>query len=585
MNKLNVFSDENVKQGKPAFGIDLGTTNSAIAVCKVNEFVETISLNGSTRKTMPSCVMWKGVPGEFIVGQEAYENREKANVVYSVKTLMQTPDATVTFKYEDKELTMTPAEVSAEILKALVKQTNGEYGEINDVVVTLPAYFKLEGVEATKKACELAGLNLLGIMREPTAASMCCKLDANTGSQSVMVYDLGGGTFDISLINIADNKTSKKFNSLYNFGDETTQSASGEQKNIQVIDTSGDTHLGGDDYDKELFAHFLHKVMESQHSFDESLISPEEREGMILRMEKYKKMGVFNTYDISYCFHLTNGETLEGSCSMTPNDFEEAFMPIYDRTLEKVHEVLMRTPAAYKPSQIVLVGGSTKNPILQNLLKASFPTLEINNSYNPDESVARGAAIQAKRLKFGSGQVNVFDILPIGVGIKTRVDNGYAIDNIIPRGTRLPYSVSSTYSTTRDNQDLITLDIYQGDSVHVDECTQIGLLNIDQIKPASAGTVNIGVRLSINADSIMSCHAVVDGKEREIKIALAAKKDSTCVSKEERQLIRWKATAETLLETDKEIFLGMLKEYPSKYTRTEVVQYLQEAVERSKCEN
>ena len=182
---------QNLTKGTAAFGIDLGTTNSAISVIPKGTAPLIIPLrNGKT--TLPSCVLWTGEPGEFIVGTEAYEKRYYPNCIYSVKRLMQTPDAIVTLEKDGKKLQMTPAEVSAEILKALVKETNGYYGDIKDVVITVPAKFNEIGRSNTRKAAELAGLNLLGIIAEPTAASMCYELTPeDNGSREILVYDLG----------------------------------------------------------------------------------------------------------------------------------------------------------------------------------------------------------------------------------------------------------------------------------------------------------------------------------------------------------------------------------------------------------
>lgn len=569
MNNLDVFGKTN---GRPAFGIDLGTTNSAISVCTVNEFVETIPLNGTSRKTMPSCVQWNGVPGEFVVGLEAYKNRAKKNVVYSVKTLMQDPNATVTFEYGDKKLTMTPAEVSAEILKGLVRQTDGVYGDIKDVVVTVPAYFMIEGVQATKRACELAGLNLLGILREPTSASMCCKLDSGT-TQDVLIYDLGGGTFDVSLIHIADDSGSSELDDLYGFDDTPVTDKVSESKSIQVIDTSGDAHLGGDDYDKEMYRLLLGKL-HAIHDFKDSDIPVEEREDMILQLESYKKASVGDVYSIYYDFHPAGGE-MKGYIDFEPADFVEAFKPIFDRTMTKVMEVIQRAPKQYKPEQIVLVGGSTKNPILKEMLRSHFPSVPINDSYNPDESVARGAAIQAKRLKFGSGSVKVFDIVPIGIGIKVEGDTGFIIEPVIKRGTRLPCSTDSFFSTTVDNQEEIKVEVYQGDSISVASCSKLGDVVIDKLKPAKAGEKTVAVKLSINADSILSCHVLMDGEEREKKISLSASKGNVDTrTKEERNVERWKNTAATFGEADRMQLLYLIGKYPEQVDRATIVDFI-----------
>ena len=205
---------------EPAFGIDLGTTNSAISVIINNNKPEPIILT-SGKKTMPSCVLWNGSKQGFIVGEEAYKRiNEVEHCVYSIKRKMQDPNYTRTFSYGGESITMTPAEISAEILKALVQQTGGMYGEIKDVIVTVPAYFDTTGRAATIEACKLAGLNLLGLLVEPSAAALTYNLDDNN-AKNIIVYDLGGGTFDISLIRLSSTeKSSDDFDDIYGFDDD-----------------------------------------------------------------------------------------------------------------------------------------------------------------------------------------------------------------------------------------------------------------------------------------------------------------------------------------------------------------------------
>lgn len=196
-------SGDRTKAERRPFGIDLGTTNSAISVGLDSGDAQVIQLTNGKR-TMPSVVMWQG-GDKFVIGQEAYDHDWDDSVVASVKRLMQDANATVTFRYNGEERTMTPTEVSALILRGLVEQTGGMYGEVKDVVVTVPAYFNNIGVSNTKRACELAGLNCLHVMREPTAAALNYNLDKSKSKvQYAVVYDLGGGTFDVSLIRITD---------------------------------------------------------------------------------------------------------------------------------------------------------------------------------------------------------------------------------------------------------------------------------------------------------------------------------------------------------------------------------------------
>ena len=236
----DVAEDSSIKN---VFGIDLGTTNSAISIVKTGD-PEIIHLNNG-KDTLPSCVMWKD--GQFIVGDEAYNNKGLSNVQYSVKRLMEDPNATVTFKDGENEKVMTPTEVSAEILKGIVRATDGLYGTVHDVVVTVPAYFNDIGKRNTMKACELAGLNLIALENEPSAAALDYTPPADKDTEDVIIYDLGGGTFDITLASIIKSKADDF--DAYDFDNSTKSSAS---KIIKPLALGGDGHLGGDDIDDEL---------------------------------------------------------------------------------------------------------------------------------------------------------------------------------------------------------------------------------------------------------------------------------------------------------------------------------------------
>ena len=243
---LFVKKDTSLNDSKPVFGIDLGTTNSAISIIKDGRYVETIKLKNG-KYTMPSCVWFHH--NKFIVGDEAYRNRDKEDsVVYSVKRLMQDTKATVTLRDGNETITMTPAEVSAEILKGLVEHTEGMYGKVEDVVVTVPAYFEQSGIDATRKACELAGLNLIGIANEPTAASLCYDIKPEDGnSKDIIVYDLGGGTFDVTLARITmDSSVDNGIADLYGLDSSDEEEPS---KVVTTLFVDGDAHLGGDDID------------------------------------------------------------------------------------------------------------------------------------------------------------------------------------------------------------------------------------------------------------------------------------------------------------------------------------------------
>lgn len=565
VEKLSAFGDVNSVDDKkvvPAFGIDLGTTNSAIALVSVGNAAKTIKLE-SGKTTMPSCIMWKGVPGEFIVGEEAYANRYLPNTVYSIKRHMCEPDYVQEIEYEGKKITMTPAEVSAEILKGLVKKVGNTYGEIKDVVVTVPAYFRQEGLMATKKACELAGLNLLRLFKEPTAAALNYKLDASDTSKSAIVYDLGGGTFDVSIVNITAKRDDSEAADLYGFGDDSNSNDDADSV-ITVAAVDGNSKLGGDDYDRELYKIFKGKLL--NEGVPEDAITKEDEEKMILHLEKLKKDTVKATYIIPYSY--ADGK-YSGKIEFTPVDFARGFAPVYEKTRRLVNKAIRSS--SVKPNTIVLVGGSTKNPILLEYLKRDYPTMTINNGLNPDESVANGAAISAKRIKFGTGAVQIFDVVPIAIGIHDKD----RVKHVIEKNAQLPVTNSVCFTTTKDNQKSLTVTILQGNSTIPEECDVLCNLLIDGIKPAPAGEPDLSITLSINVDGILKCTAKIDDITKEIEISINGKSNTKSVSKEEKMIKRWRNFAEQLGETEKNELLNMIDMYPDKVAKSLIVSYIQ----------
>ena len=300
----DVANDSSIKN---VFGIDLGTTNSAISIVQVGE-PKIITLTNK-KDTIPSCVMWKD--GEFIVGDEAYNNKGLPNVQYSVKRLMEDADATVTFTDGDKSITMTPTEVSAEILKGIVKATGGMYGTVHDVVVTVPAYFNDIGKRNTMKACELAGLNLIALENEPSAAALVYDMPANVQSEDVIVYDLGGGTFDVTLARIFRSEASEF--DAYDFDNTDKAEAS---KIIKPLALGGDGKLGGDDIDNELLKIVLKKL-----DLDINLLTEREIKEFTARLERIKKSGIDQIYESDFECDLTDGTHFHKKVSIGPDDF------------------------------------------------------------------------------------------------------------------------------------------------------------------------------------------------------------------------------------------------------------------------
>lgn len=524
MKYSNSFSEGSTvfeKSSKtPAFGIDLGTTNSCIAVVGNDGVAKALKLsNGKT--TIPSCVMWDSNKGTFIVGEEAYKNKAHKNVIYSVKRLMGSGE-TVTFSHGKKSLTMTPAEVSAEILKGLIDKVGSEYKPIKDVIITVPAGFDIRQVEDTKLAGELAGLNVIGIMREPTAAALAYRLDKKDGD--ILMYDLGGGTFDVSLVHLESSKKndSDLFDMLGIEGEDVPNKDS-----VTVKDVRGNNHLGGDDLDLLLLKK-LYKILR-EHGCDTTKITREDKENLLLRLERIKKSGDFFSAEMPMNLKLKGNSVFKDSVTLSREDFDDATLKIFKKTKVLIDDLI--TSSGYNVSSLVLVGGSTKNTTLRELLREAYPQLVMYTHLEPDESVALGAAIQAKRIKFGSEDLEVFDIVNAPIGV---LADGM-VNVLIERGQSLPYSIQKTFTVNDANAQSVAVDIYEGSGLYPQDNTLLGTIIIDGLRKAEANSLAVKVRLTVTVDGLLSVEVYSDGKFKTVKLQSITNRE---VPKEDSKKIR-----------------------------------------------
>lgn len=503
MKDMDMFGDKN----RPAFGIDLGTTNSCISVLKSGKIPTIIPVNEG-KVTLPSCVMWKG-GDKFIVGQEAYDLKFKANVASSVKRIIGT-DEKVTLEYGGKKLVLTPEEVSAKVLKELADKASEKYGKVQDVVITVPAYFNNNQIEATIRAGKLAGLNVLKTFREPTSAALTYVLDdIKKPEVTVLVYDLGGGTFDISLLKITKAQDTSEIDAIYGF--EKTDETSGALS-LSVLKTDGNSRLGGDDIDNELYKILAHKLREQ--GFDPNYIPVEEAKSLKHRLE-YAKKNANAVVSLSLDFKMNDkeGTRVKTSVYITPEDSFNATKKIYDQTKICMDRALNGINLD-QIDCILLVGGSTKSQVIKTLLAKDYPSVFISDALNPDESVALGAGIEAKRIKFGMSDMKVYDVIPLGIGVLA--DD--RIVKIIPKNQMVPYTATRNFGTTIDDQEQIGLHFYQGNSSIREECTYIGSLVIKDIPKGKAGSVKVKVAMTINADGVLKCRATIGNIDRSIEL-------------------------------------------------------------------
>lgn len=560
ITKLDSVADDK----RPVFGIDLGTTNSAISVIQSGDHPVAITLEDG-KKTMPSCVMWKD--GKFIVGEKAYENRHLTNVVYSVKRHMEDVNATVTFRETNtKQLEMTPAEVSAEILKGLVEKTGGMYGEIKDVVVSVPAYFDQNGRNATKEACNLAGLNLIDMINEPTAAALCYDLKVDD-VQDVIVFDLGGGTFDVTLARVTNTSSDDSEDDIYGF-DESSSDA----KLVQCLAVLGDPHLGGDDIDHELYSILCDKIKEQ--GFSSTKFLPSDREEIILRLERRKKEGTYSTYNLHIDATTEDGVKVETVVSITPEDFRSALLPYYKRCKKIVDQVLTSVPN--NANMMLLVGGSTKHQMLIEMLEHDYPQFQLNPGVGQDLAVSLGASIKGKISKFGDDAVQIFDVLPITIGIRT----GDTLSQLLTAGTTLPATQTIPFTTVVDNQTSMTVEVLQGNTSNPDDCVSLGMLTLQNIPKKPAGEPNLFVTLTVNANSLLTCSAKIDGRVEQLELDLTGDQNTIKdYSREEKLIRRWTKVAESMEGEDKDTLLALIKGYPDISSRKDIMSFIRSHTE------
>lgn len=529
------------KTGKTAaFGIDLGTTNSAIALVPSGTKPKIVPLKHGT--TMPSCIMWTGKDKEFIVGKDAYEHRYESSCIYSVKRHMPEVDCHLTMTVGDKELTMTPAEISAEILKGLVKETKDLYGEVKDVVVTVPAKFNEIARQHTREACELAGLNLLGIIAEPTAASMCYDIEPDKGkTQDILVYDLGGGTFDVSLVRISAGDDMSKLYDVY--GIPNSLRKADDSKIIRAIDGDGDPVLGGDDIDHDTYEVMLENL--KADGVDVNRIDEIEQNRLILELENSKKrfMNCISIIHVVLDRGLPTEEVVD--TKINHDVFVKGLAKTYEKSRVIVDSVLRRNRT--NVSTIVLVGGSTKSSILKEALRADYPDYRINDAFPADEAVALGAGIHARFLKYKDNKINIFDNLITSIGVV----QDDMVDVVIPRGSTFPVSKSKDFITSVDNQQAINVEIVQGNTKFVGDATPLGNLLIDNIPPGKSGEIIIKITLSINVRGLLACRVHIsdlksrfESIDRRIELDLSSVKGSSKkMSHEEKMVSRWRTLA------------------------------------------
>ncbi|WRA86676.1 molecular chaperone DnaK [Helicobacter pylori] len=491
-------------------GIDLGTTNSAMAVYEGNE--AKIIANKEGKNTTPSIVAFTD-KGEILVGEsakrQAVTNPEKT--IYSIKRIMglmfnedkaKEAEKRLPYKIVDRngacaiEISgkiYTPQEISAKILMKLKEDAESYLGEsVTEAVITVPAYFNDSQRKATKEAGTIAGLNVLRIINEPTSAALAYGLDKKE-SEKIMVYDLGGGTFDVTVLETGDNV-------------------------VEVLATGGDAFLGGDDFDNRVID-FLAAEFKSETGIEikndvmalQRLKEAAENAKKELSSAMETEINLpFITADATGPKHLVK--------KLTRAKFESLTEDLMEETISKIESVIKDAGLTKNEiSEVVMVGGSTRIPKVQERVKA-FINKELNKSVNPDEVVAVGASIQGGVLKGDVKDVLLLDVTPLSLGIETL---GGVMTKVIDRGTTIPAKKSQVFSTAEDNQPAVSIMVLQGERELARDNKSLGKFDLQGIAPAPRGMPQIEVTFDIDANGILTVSAQDKntGKSQEIKIS------------------------------------------------------------------
>ena len=494
-------------------GIDLGTTNSCVAVMEGNQ--AKVIENSEGARTTPSVVAYTD---EILVGQSAKRQSitNPENTLYAIKRLIgrRFEDDVVS---KDKDMVpfkiikadngdawveaggkgLAPQQVSAEILRTLKKRAEEYLGqEVKEAVITVPAYFNDSQRQATKDAGKIAGLDVKRIINEPTAAALAFGLDKKTSDQKIAVYDLGGGTFDISIIELAEVEGEKQF---------------------EVLSTNGDTFLGGEDFDIAIIDYLVNEFKKDQGvdlkadpAALQRLKEAAEKAKIELSSNQQTEINLpYVTADSSGPKHLLY--------KITRAKFESLVSGLVERSIKPL-EIAMKD-AGLSPSDIsdvILVGGQTRMPLVQEKVKEFFGK-EPRQDINPDEAVAMGAAVQGAVLAGDVTDILLLDVTPLTLGIETL---GGVATPLIEKNTTIPTNKSQIFSTAEDNQTAVTVNVVQGERKQAADNKQLGLFNLDGIAPAPRGMPQIEVAFDIDANGILNVSAKdkATGKEQKITI-------------------------------------------------------------------